>query len=193
MFTIITQATRLLFTLTILTGLVYPGAIFLMSQGLFHEQANGSMIVINQHTAGSKLIGQKFENLKYFWGRPSAVDYNPLPSGGTNQSPISSALVQAVQERTEKLRQVHQGDSQTRIPADLLLASGSGLDPHISPESAHLQSSRVATARQFSLQQTAQLQSLVDKYTEGYQWGFLGAPRVNVLLLNLALDQMERF
>ncbi|MGK5093426.1 potassium-transporting ATPase subunit KdpC [Deltaproteobacteria bacterium TL4] len=193
MFKTFTQAARLLLTLTLLTGLLYPGIVYLVSQAAFHDQANGSMIAVKQHIVGSKFIGQKFENPKYFWGRPSAVDYNPLPSGGTNQSPSNSALVQAVQERTLKLRQAHQWESQTAIPADLLLASGSGLDPHISPEAASLQVARVAAARNLSAAQTAQLRDLVNQYTEGYQWGFLGAPRVNVLLLNLALDQNDNF
>ncbi len=184
-------AARLLFILTILTGMLYPVAITLAANVLFPVQANGSLIERDGHTIGSALIGQSFTSDRYFWPRPSAVDYNPLPSGASNLGPTSAALQATVIERAAAIRQANHLAKDAVIPTDLLFASGSGLDPHISPDAARLQIDRVATARGFTSAQRAQLTALVEQSIEPPQLGLLGEPRVNVLLLNLAVDQIR--
>jgi potassium-transporting ATPase KdpC subunit len=178
-------AFRMLLFMTFLTGLAYPLAMTAVSQLLFKDKANGSLLERGGHAVGSEFVAQKFESAKYFWSRPSGGDYNPLPSGGTNLGQTSEALKKQVDERTAKLQAAH--GAETPIPQDLLFASSSGLDPHISPEAALYQVSRVATARGLSLEQ---VKSLVNQHVEGRQIGFLGEPRVNVLQLNLALDRL---
>lgn len=177
-------ALKLFTALTLLTGFVYPLAITGIAQLFFTEAANGSLIRIEGKVIGSNLIAQKFEQPGYFWSRPSAGDYNPLPSGGTNLSPVAGKL----KESSEKHRARFSGD----VPQDLIFASASGLDPHISPDAARFQIERVAQARGFSEEKRSALRSLVDKNTSNRQIGFLGEPRVNVLELNLALDEMSR-
>lgn len=177
---------RMLVFLTILTGVVYPLLVTAIGQSLFKSDANGSQLRRSEALIGSAHIGQKFDGEKYFWPRPSAVDYNPLPSGGSNQGQASAALKAAYDERAAKLKAAH--SSQGEPPQDLLFASGSGLDPHISPDAAMYQVERVAKARNMDPQA---VRRLVSKIQEGRQFGFLGEPRVNVLLLNLALDQAQ--
>jgi len=182
-------AARMLLVLTILTGVIYPLAITLAAQAIFPARANGSLVTQNGVVVGSALIGQDNHDSRYFWGRPSAVNDNPLPSGGSNLGPTSDTLAAQVQQREADFRAANHVPDDVAVPADMLFASASGLDPHISPEAAQLQIGRVAAARGLSAEQVA---ALVTQYTEAPQLGFLGQPRVNVLLLNLALDDVQR-
>ena len=177
--------------LTLLTGVAYPLAVTAVAQAAFPWQANGSLVRVGGLVVGSALIGQANADPRYFWPRPSAIDYNPLPSGGSNQGPTSAALQQAVAARAAQLRAAHHLPASTPLPADLLFASGSGLDPDISPEAARLQIDRVAQVRQFTPAQRDALAALVERSVEPPQLGLLGQPRVNVLLLNLALDGLK--
>lgn len=179
-------AVRLLLFFTVLCGLIYPAVMTGVSQFFFSRQAHGSLIEKNGQTVGSELIGQNFEKPENFWGRPSAVGYNPQPSGGSNLAPTSADLKKMVDERRTKLIQVHGSDQEP--PQDLLFASASGLDPHISPAAAFYQVHRVATARH---QEDAAVRRLVEGAVEPAQWGIFGEPRVNVVLLNMALNNMK--
>jgi len=173
------QSLRIFLVLTLLTGIIYPLAMTGIAQLLFPKQANGSRIVENGNLIGSELLAQKFESPRYFWPRPSAGDYATVASGASNKGPTSADLRKAIDER----RATFGPDA----PVDLLTASGSGLDPHISPEAARSQLARVAAARNISIQK---LSELVDQTIEPAQLGFLGEPRINVLRLNRALDQL---
>ncbi len=173
--------------LTIITGVIYPLLVTGVSQVLFPVQSNGSIITVNGKVAGSELIGQQFDDPSYFWGRVSAVDYNADLSSGSNYGPMNPALLEAVQARIDAL-QAANPDNTLPIPVDLVTASASGLDPHISVAAALYQVHRVASARGLS---EADVQSLVEQNTEGRQFGIFGEPRVNVLLLNLALDGIK--
>ena len=173
--------------LTIITGVIYPLLVTGISQVIFPSQSNGSIITIDGKAAGSELIGQQFDDPKYFWGRVSAVGYNADLSSGSNYGPMNPALLEAVQTRIDAL-QAADPDNTLPIPVDLVTASASGLDPHISVAAALYQVHRVASARGLS---EADVQSLVEQYTEGRQFGIFGEPRVNVLLLNLALDSIQ--
>jgi potassium-transporting ATPase KdpC subunit len=166
-------------------------AITLAANVLFPAQANGSLIERDGQVVGSALIGQSFTSERYFWPRPSAIDYNPLPSGGSNLGPTSAALQAKVIERAAAIRQANRLAEDAAIPTDLLFASGSGLDPHISPDAARLQIDRVAAARSFTSAQRDQLTALIERSIEPPQLGVLGEPRVNVLRLNLAVDRMQ--
>jgi len=183
----IRPALTLLALLTIITGVIYPLTVTGFAQVLFPHQANGSLIVIDGKTYGSELIGQQFDDPKYFWGRPSAAAYNAAASSGSNLGPMNPSLEEAVQARINAL-QTADPNNTLPIPVDLVTASASGLDPHISVAAALYQVSRVASARRLS---EAEVTSLVEKYTEGRQFGIFGEQRVNVLLLNLALDGIQ--
>lgn len=180
-------ALTLLFIFTILSGLIYPLVVTGISQILFPGQSNGSIIIIDGKSYGSELIGQQFEDPKYFWGRPSAVAYNAATSSGSNYGPMNPALADSVQARIDALNAADPNNP-LALPVDLVTASASGLDPHISIAAALYQVHRVAAARGLS---EADVQSLVEKYTEDRQFGIFGEPRVNVLLLNLALDEIQ--
>jgi K+-transporting ATPase ATPase C chain len=180
-------ALRLKIFFTILLGLGYPFVMTAIGQALFSQKVNGDFVTYNGRLVGSKWIGQNFEKPQYFWGRPSAVSYNPQPSGGSNLGQASQDLKKAVEERATKLKAAHP-DQTGEIPQDLLFTSASGLDPHISPEAARYQMQRVAHARSLSVEQ---LQKLIEQVTEPRPFGILGEPVVNVLALNLALDQLQ--
>ncbi len=177
--------------LTLLTGLIYPLLVTGIAQATMPWQANGSLLA---DSAGSALIGQPFDDPAYFWSRPSAtgpVPYNAAASGGSNLGPINPALIEAVQARVNALRAANEAAgvvSDAAIPVDLVSASAGGLDPHISPAAAEYQVARVAAVRGM---EGADLRALVAQHTLGRQWGVLGEPRVNVLMLNLALDALE--
>jgi len=183
---IINQAIRLFVILTFITGLAYPLVVTVVGNVAFPDQANGELVKIDGKIVGSRLIGQKFAGDKYFWPRPSAVDYNPLPSGGSNQGMTSALLDSAVHERMRILRETRSDSAE--IPSDLLFASGSGLDPHISPEAATYQIDRIAMTRGLDNAQKALLTNLVQTHIEPPQLGIFGQPRINVLELNLSLD-----
>ncbi len=173
---------------TLLTGIVYPLAVTGVAQVIMRHHASGSPVMRDGKVAGSVLIGQAFTSDRYFHGRPSAAGdkgYDAVASSGSNLGPTSRRLVERVQEDVKTLRQ---SSGATAIPTDAVTASASGLDPHISVASALYQVSRVACARGLS---EAEVTSLVEKNTEGRQFGLFGEPRVNVLLLNLALDEIQ--
>jgi K+-transporting ATPase ATPase C chain len=176
--------------LTVVTGIIYPLLVTWVAQLAFPEKANGSLIRKEGGYAGSELIGQPFDDPKYFWGRPSATPdfpYNSASSSGSNLGPSNPSLVEAVKARVEAFQKAAPGNHSS-IPIDLVTSSGSGLDPHISPAAAWFQAPRVARVRGLS---EDQVRRLVDEFTEPRQWGFLGEPRVNVLKLNLALDRLQ--
>jgi K+-transporting ATPase ATPase C chain len=181
------QSLRALIFFTVLTGVAYPLVVTAIAQVAFKEQANGSLIVGEGKLMGSTLIGQPFSDPKYFWSRGSATSpmpYNGGSSSGSNLGPTNPALKEAIEGRVKALRDAGAPASQP-VPADLATASGSGLDPHISPAAAEFQIARVAKARNASEEK---IRELVQKHTEGRQFGILGEPRVNVLQLNLAID-----
>ena len=175
--------------LTLLTGAAYPALITGVAQALFPDQANGSLIVQNGKAVGSRLIGQTFSDPSHFWGRPSAtapMPFNAASSGGSNRGPLNPALEEAVKGRIEAL--MASDPTQTAaIPVDLVTASGSGLDPHISVAAAQWQAPRIARLHKLP---EAQVRELIASNTEGRQLGILGEPRVNVLALNLGLEKM---
>ncbi|MDP9602064.1 UNVERIFIED_ORG: K+-transporting ATPase ATPase C chain [Variovorax paradoxus] len=184
---IVRPALVLFVLLSALTGLIYPMAVTGVAKTAFPAQADGSLIVLDGTTVGSKLIGQNFSDPKHFWGRPSATapqPYNASASGGSNQGPLNPALADAVKARVEALRAADP-DNTAPVPVDLVTASASGLDPDISPAAAQYQAARVARVRGMPL---AQVQSLIDRNTQKPLLGFLGETRVNVLALNIALD-----
>jgi K+-transporting ATPase ATPase C chain len=186
-FSEIVPALRMLVVLTALTGIVYPLVVTGIAQVAFPRAANGSLIVVNGKTLGSELIGQPFDDPKYFWSRPSATSpqpYNGAASGASNQGARNPALADAVKDRIKALRDADP-DNKAPVPVDLVTASGSGLDPHISVAAAEYQVARVAKARGLPGEK---VRSLVAQNIEGRTLGLLGEPRVNVLPLNLALD-----
>lgn len=188
---LIRPAISLFVVLTAVTGILYPLIVTGIAKIAFPDAANGSLIVKGGKPVGSRLIGQNFSDPKYFWGRPSATSpmpYNATASGGSNQGPLNPALSEAVKGRIEALKAADPGNTRA-IPVDLVSASASGLDPHISPAAADYQVDRVARARRLD---AAVVRAMVARYTEDRQWGIFGEPRINVLELNLALDTTSR-
>jgi K+-transporting ATPase ATPase C chain len=172
--------------LMVITGLVYPGAVTAIAQLVFPRQANGSLVTVNDTVVGSELIGQQFARAEYFHARPSGAGYNGGASSGTNKGPTDLKLADTLIAQAVDSEVRLDGAIKGKIPSDLVTSSGSGLDPHISPASAFLQVARVARARGVD---SSAVRALVERHVEGRQFGFLGDPRVNVLLLNLDLDR----
>lgn len=186
---VIRPAVSVFILLTGLTGIAYPLLTTGLGQALFPDQVNGSLIEIDGKTLGSSLIGQDFTDPKYVWGRLSATGpapYNAAASSGSNLGPLNPALKTAVERRIAALREADP-ENTAPVPVDLVTASGSGLDPHISPAGAYYQAARIARLRQLPQKQ---VDALIAEHTEDRQWGLFGEPRVNVLQLNLALDQL---
>jgi K+-transporting ATPase ATPase C chain len=193
MIKLITQAIRQTLVWTVLTGILYPLAITVIAQLAFTDKANGSLVERDGKLVGSALLAQQFTGPTYFWPRPSAATYGTGPSGltagsGSNLGPTSAQLQTNVRANAKALREAHKLPADAPVPADLVFASASGLDPHVSPEAARFQIARVAAARNLSEEQ---VKALVERFIEPPQWGFLGEARVNVLLLNLALDASD--
>ena len=179
---------KMMLILTVLTGLLYPGVVTGLCQVFFPAMANGSLVVANGHVIGSELIGQNFKKPEYFQPRPSAAGndgYDPMASGASNLGPTSQKLADRVKDSVASFRK-NNPDYTGPIPADLVTASGSGLDPDISPASAEAQAARIAKARGVPVEQ---VRNLIAGHTQGRDLGFMGDPRVNVLEINLALDQ----
>jgi len=174
---VIVQSLRVLLVLTTLTGIVYPLIVTGIARLAFHDAASGSIVKKADKAIGSALLAQKIESPKYFWPRPSAGGFATVASGASNKGPTSADLAKAIAARREKFGR--------DAPDELLTASGSGLDPHLSPEAAKYQAPRVSAERKIAVEK---VNALIDELTEGPQFGFLGEPRVNVLALNLALD-----
>lgn len=188
---LIRPAITLFILMSLVTGLLYPLAVTGIAQIAFPEQAAGSLMKRGEEVIGSSLIGQSFSGPTYFWSRPSAtapMPYNAANSGGSNLGPTNPALIEAVKERAKNILASHP-DKAEKIPTDLVTASASGLDSHISPAAAYYQVVRVAVTRNAD---AAIVKSLVDRSIETPQWGLLGDSRVNVLRLNLALDALEK-
>ncbi len=188
-------ALMMFISLTLITGVIYPLLVTLIAQMLFPVQANGSLITADNQIVGSTLIGQTMDDPHYFWSRPSAVSYMEgasldelVSSGATNYGSTNATLAENVVLREQAFRAANNVPDGVTVPVEMLFASGSGLDPHISPEAARLQIDRVAEARGLEREIVA---NLVEQYVEQPQLGFLGQPRVNVLLLNLALDGLQ--
>ena len=179
---------KMMLVLTVLTGLLYPGVVTGLCQVFFPARANGSLVVANGHVIGSELIGQNFKRPEYFQPRPSAAGndgYDPMASGASNLGPTNQKLADRVKDSVASFRK-NNPDYTGPIPADLVTASGSGLDPDISPASAEAQAARIAKARGVPVEQ---VRNLIAGHTQGRDLGFMGDPRVNVLEINLALDQ----
>lgn len=174
--------------MTLLTGVIYPLLITGIAQLTMKHKADGNLIYDKNRVIGAHLIGQQFESARYFWGRPSAADYNPLPSGGSNLGPTSAPLKKIVQERQRKIMQAHATEAYM-IPPELLFASGSGLDPHISISTAYFQVERIARARNV---ESGEIMLLLNSLATRRAFGFLGEAYVNVLQLNLALDALSK-
>jgi K+-transporting ATPase ATPase C chain len=177
--------------LAVLTGLIYPLAMTGLAQVAFHSKANGSLVRVDGHVIGASLIGQQWQGSQWFYGRPSAVDDDAAGSSGSNLGPTSSELATQIRQRVQAILELegpyHTGVKASDIPVDLLTASASGLDPDISPAAAMFQAPRIAAVRHTSL---AQVQALIKDHTTARTVGLLGEPRVNVLELNLALQQL---
>ena len=176
--------------MTILTGVIYPFVLTGLAQLIFPSKANGSMILKNGKVIGSELISQKFDSTIYFWSRPSAIGYNPIPSGGSNYGPTSDTLKKLVNARRAEFATKNSISDISLIPVEMIFASASGLDPHISPEAALLQLKRIITARKMNEEKKDKVVQLINNLTEEAQFSIFGERRINVLLLNLGLDNI---
>jgi len=185
----LTTSLKIFLFFTVLTGIIYPLVVTGIAQLAFPSKANGSLIVINKKVIGSELLGQSFDSTAYFTPRPSAIAYQTMPSGGSNLGLTSIKLKVQVEARKKQFLTFNNLGNNTVVPSEMLFASASGLDPHISPEAALLQVNRIAVARHLNSAKKRQLIQLVAAQTQGPQLFCLGQTRVNVLLLNLSLDQ----
>jgi K+-transporting ATPase ATPase C chain len=183
-------ALKFLVAMTVLTGVVYPLVMTGIAQIAFPSKSNGSLLVINNKVIGSELIGQKFDCTVYFWSRPSAIGYNPVPSGASNFGPTSDTLRKLVEARRELFGKMNSVNDISSVPKEMIFASASGLDPHISPEAAYMQVNRIAKARNFTEDQKEKLLKKIKTLTEHPQFLFLGEERINVLILNIELDNI---
>lgn len=183
---------RFFLLFTVITGLLYPLMITGIAQLFFKEMANGSLVYQENKLMGSRLIGQYSNHEKYFYSRPSAVNYQPLPSAGSNLGPTNAKLAELVKIRRTEFIRINQLPDSTTVPGEMLFASASGIDPHISVRSVRLQAGRIAKNRGFSPKQIVQLNALIDKHTEPPLWHLLGETRINVLELNLDLDTINK-
>jgi potassium-transporting ATPase KdpC subunit len=181
-------ALKFLLGMIILTGIIYPLMMTGVAQVIFPEKANGSLIVKDGKLIGSRLIGQKFDSIIYFSSRPSAIDYNPVPSSGSNLGPTSDKLKMQLTERRKEFATRNSVKDSTKIPIEMLFASGSGLDPHISPEAALMQLNRVVASRNYNDIQKKKILEIIQNLVENPQFSLLGEPRINVFELNLAMD-----
>jgi len=184
-------ALKFLLVMTILTGIMYPLFMTGLAQVSYPSKANGSLITKDGKIIGSELIGQKFDTSIYFWSRPSAIGYNPVPSGASNYGPTSDTLKKLVSSRRAFFAKMNSVQDPLSTPKEMAFASGSGLDPHISPEAAVMQIERISSARHFDNTQKEKLQKKIIDLTENPQFFFLGEPRINVLMLNLELNKIQ--
>jgi K+-transporting ATPase ATPase C chain len=184
-------ALKFLFVMTVLTGIIYPLFMTGIAQLSFPAKANGSLIMKDGKIVGSVLIGQKFDSIKYFSSRPSAIGYNPIPSGASNYGPTSDTLKKQVTARRINFMKMNSVNDMS-VPAEMIFASGSGLDPHISPESALMQVDRIVKSRQLNNVRKDLLLNKIKELTESPQYFFLGEKRINVLLLNIELDNLDK-
>jgi K+-transporting ATPase ATPase C chain len=182
---------KILLLFSLLTGIIYPLFITEMANLLFNDKADGSLIKKDGQVIGSSLIGQSFESPAYFWSRPSAIGYDPLPSGGSNLGLTNEKLWRQFTEREQYFLKTNGLDSGTYVPSEMVFASGSGLDPHISPEAALMQVDRIVKARDLSIMQRNELQILITKLIEEPQFHLFGQERINVFMLNLELDKIK--
>jgi K+-transporting ATPase ATPase C chain len=182
-------ALKFLLGMTILTGIIYPLLMTGIAQLSFPSKAHGSLILKDGKVIGSELIGQKFDSTIYFWSRPSAIGYNPIPSGGSNYGPTSDTLLKLVTARRVLFSKANSVDISS-VPKEMVFSSASGLDPHISPEAALMQVNRIVTARHFDENKKTKLIKTINDMTEDRQFLFLGEARINVLMLNLELDKI---
>jgi len=182
---------RFLVLMIILTGIVYPGLITVIASIIFPDEAQGSLVTRNGVIIGSKLIGQNFDSQKYFWSRPSFNNYNPLPSGASNLGLLNPLLLNKVIQKEKIFLQANKIKEDLNIPPEMVTASASGLDPHISPTAAMLQINRIVEAREMDKVWQDKLVNLVYDLTENRQFSLLGEPRINVFLLNLKLDSLK--
>jgi potassium-transporting ATPase KdpC subunit len=182
-------ALKIFIVLTLITGIIYPLVITGFAQIIFPIKANGSLLIKDNKIIGSELIGQRFTKPEFFWGRPSAIGNNPMPSGGSNLNPVGNTFKEQFLARVDTIRKYHGNIDINSIPKDLLFASASGVDAHISPEAAYFQFERIAKARNFNKEQKEQLMNLINISIEHQDFFILGEKRVNILKLNLRLDE----
>ncbi len=182
---------KLLLFLTIITGVIYPLAVTLISSLFFSSKSEGSMIKTpDGKITGSELIGQEFDSLKYFMSRPSAISYNPMPSGASNWGPTSDTLKKTIDARRKDYIKINMLPEGTHVPEDAVFSSASGVDPHISVENALIQSKRIVIVRKFDKNRSDKLMELINRLIEKPQFGILGEERINVLILNIELDKL---
>lgn len=184
------KAIKIFVAMTLLTGVIYPLLVLFIGQILFPYQSSGSMILKNGKVIGSELIGQNFSSQKYFWSRPSAINYNPLPSGASNLALTNKKLFEQFKKRKTTFFLKNKISNGVELPAEMLFASASGIDPHISTKSAYLQFDRIVSERNFNADQKERLFGVIKKLSQNPQLGFLGKERINVLLLNVELDKI---